>query len=231
MMRIYIGGYPRKVAIEWNEKYGGIGSLYSPGQRIIDKLPYCLDNGAFKNFNPRKFIHHLEYGIRVGSPNFIVCPDAVGDAEETLRRWKEWEPCLREFGSAIAYCVQDGQSPTLVPSSADLLFLGGSTRYKLQSLKFWCSRFPTHVGRVNTWLRLWQCAIAGAISIDGTGWFRRSAEDWSARDLLLFLKIRKGEISPLQIPEWPFISLPARKSLLNFPSWELSQEPLFSENY
>lgn len=226
-MMIYIGGWPRKDAITWSGQYGNIGSLFSPGQRITDKLPYCLDNGAFVNFNPRKFIHHIEKGASIGKPDFIVCPDAIGDSEETLRRWKEWHPCLREFGCPIAYCCQDGQSPSLVPSSADLLFLGGSTRYKLQSLRWWSKRFHTHVGRVNTWSRLWLCQDAGARSVDGTGWFRKTSEHWSARDLLLFLKIQKGEITPnFQYPSWPFVSLPVRKSLL-VNQWILSEEPLF----
>lgn len=228
-MKVYIGGYPRHLCISWEQEYGNLGSLFSPGQRLSSKIRYCLDNGAFSCFNPRAFLHHIERGCAIGLPDFIVCPDAVQDSQETLRRWWEWEPCLREFERPIAFCIQDGQDPTLIPPTADLLFLGGSTQYKLLTLKFWVSRFPTHVGRVNTWARLWMCAIAGAVSCDGTGWFRKSSDHWSARDLLLFLKVQKGEVPPIDHPSWPFISLEARKSLLECPSWNLKKEALFRE--
>ena len=228
-MRIYIGGYPRHLCISWNRNYGNLGALFSPGQRISNRLPFCLDNGAFRQFSPRSFVHHIE--SISDRPEFIVCPDVVGDARRTRDRWDEWHECLREFDCPIAFCIQDGQTPEDLPRDADIFFLGGSDLFRW---RFFCQRrkwprlTPLHIGRINTWAGLWRAVIAGATSVDGTGWFRKTADHWSAKDLLLFLKIQKGELAPIAHPSWPFISLGARKSLLYSP-WSLNQEPLFCE--
>jgi hypothetical protein len=62
-----------------------------------------------------------------------------------------------------------------VPDEECVVFLGGSTEWKLAAINPWCARFPgrVHVGRVNTWERLVRCWRAGAIAVDGTGWFHR----------------------------------------------------------
>lgn len=226
-MIIYIGGYPRKIVLDWDKEYKQLGSLYSPGQQVSNKIRFCLDNGAFKGFDEYKFLTHLEKGLSIGNPDFIVCPDVLLNPVETRDSWDKWQPILKQKGYPLAYVVQDNQRIQDIPSNCDLLFLGGSTEYKLRTMKYWCKRFPTHVGRVNTWNRLWLAQEFGAISCDGTGWFRKSHEHWSAQDLLLFLKIQKGVITPIyNYPYWPFVSLSIRKSLMDKFIFEHCSEQL-----
>lgn len=55
----------------------------------------------------------------------------------------------------------------------------------------WCARFPgrVHVARVNTWDRLIACWRAGAISVDGTGWFHKARKGQNqGNDLRKFLR-------------------------------------------
>lgn len=85
-----------------------------------------------------------------------------------------YSPNLRQTGWPLAFAVQDGMTFDDVPADC-VLFLGGSTEWKEAAIKPWCLRFPgrVHVGRVNTWRRLMACYEAGAISVDGTGWFTK----------------------------------------------------------
>ncbi|MGL4377235.1 MAG: hypothetical protein ACRCT1_12400 [Microcoleaceae cyanobacterium] len=231
MMKVYVGGGARLTQIEWGYP-DCLGNLFSPGKSLHFINPvysFCLDNGAFRQFNPLNFVRFLDKVQ--GKPDFIVCPDVVGDAPKTRDRWDEWNSCLREFNCPIAFCLQDGQRPEDLPLDADFFFLGGSDLFRS---RFFCQRrkwpksVPLHIGRVNTWAGLWRAYQAGATSCDATGWFRKSSDHWSAKDLLLFLKVQKGEIAPIAHPSWPYISLKARQSLLSSP-WSLSREPLFFE--
>mgnify|MGYP003656587610 CR=1 FL=1 len=77
----------------------------------------------------------------------------------------------------LALAVQDGMMPEDVPDDFDrengVIFVGGSTHWKLKSMKMWCDNFKrVHIARVNTESRLWKCHNAGAESVDGTGFFR-----------------------------------------------------------
>ena len=106
----------------------------------------------------------------------MVCPDVVADRAGTLARWKEWHPDLKEWGWPVAIAVQDGMVPSDVPPEADVVFVGGSTRWKRNTLQTWCKEFPrVHVARVNSYAFLWICAEFGVESVDGTGWWHRNA--------------------------------------------------------
>jgi hypothetical protein len=64
-------------------------------------------------------------------------------------------------------------APADVPRDADVVFVGGTTAWKWQSVPTWCVEFPrVHVGRVNTIERVWLCDDLGAESADGTGWMK-----------------------------------------------------------
>jgi hypothetical protein len=73
-----------------------------------------------------------------------------------------------------------------VPDGECVVFLGGSTEWKLDAIAPWCAAFPgrVHVGRVNTWERLVLCWRSGAIAVDGTGWFHKK----QFADLTKFLR-------------------------------------------
>lgn len=183
-------------------KYPGrIGHLYAPeGQRgPWHEIPYALDNGAWgahKNNRPwdeASWRALLQWAAMSGiAPRWAVVPDVVANRVGTLVRWSQYAPLVRERGWRCAFAVQDGMTFADVPDDECVLFLGGSTKWKLNAIAPWCAKFPNrvHVARVNTWDRLVKCWRAGAISIDGTGWFRkgRSIGDSQANDLRKFLR-------------------------------------------
>lgn len=226
-MQIYIGGYPRRLCLEWADQYGCLGSLFSPGQRLDTRLPFCLDNGAFKGFREKEFLAHIEKGLSLERrPDFLVVPDVVGDSDRTLDLWEEWAPQL-SFGVPLALAVQDGMRAIDIPSEVQVVFVGGTTQWKESSVRYWTRYFPkVHVGRVNTWRRLLLCYQASVSSVDGTGWFRKTAAHWAAKDLLLFLKWQKGLVpDSKKFSDWPFVPLSVRKFLLEGEPFD---SPLFS---
>jgi len=158
---------------------GFIGQLIGPGGwRNPRGLPFACDNGRFscwskgKGWDEKAFWSLLVKAEPL-SPLWVVVPDEVGDAVRTFDLWQEWSPKLDCFTRALA--VQDGMTPASVRKHTDpaVIFVGGSTEWKRQTMWKWCHEFPrVHVGRINTEKWLWNCARCGAESCDGTGWFR-----------------------------------------------------------
>ena len=77
-------------------------------------------------------------------------------------------------GLPLMMALQDGMTPEDVPSCTVGVFLGGTTEYKLSSLKGWGrwakkEKKLLHVARVNSAKRLDLCLHAGATSVDGSG--------------------------------------------------------------
>lgn len=107
-----------------------------------------------------------ESRIMVASPVrsrilWAVCPDAVGDAAETLRLWKWYHHWLRSWGLPMAFVAQDGAEELPIPwDKLTCLFLGGSTAYKeseaARQLLMKAKHLGklVHVGRVNSERRL-----------------------------------------------------------------------------
>jgi hypothetical protein len=106
-------------------------------------------------------------------PLWCLVPDVVANREKTLESWVKYAPVVRGFGFRPAFAVQNGMTFDDVPDAECMLFLGGTTDWKEQAIEPWCDRFSgrVHVGRVNAWPRLMKCYEAGAVSVDGTGWF------------------------------------------------------------
>jgi len=167
--------------------HGRIGWLISPeGWRKPPAwMPYALDNGAFgawinkRAWNPRDFLNLLEKSKTAHQPLWIVVPDVVADAEATLISWQEWSPQVRAArpNTPLAFAVQDGMTPYHVPKDAEMIFIGGTTKWKWHNLRTWTDNFPrVHVGRVNSERLLWMAHEAGAESCDGTGWMRGGAD-------------------------------------------------------
>jgi hypothetical protein len=107
-----------------------------------------------------------ESRILVGSPIrsqllWAVCPDAVGDAAETLRLWKWYHGWLRSLRLPPAFVAQDGAEELYIPwEKLTCLFLGGSTAYKESEAARWLLMRAkqhgklVHIGRVNSERRL-----------------------------------------------------------------------------
>jgi hypothetical protein len=163
---------------------GRLGHLYSPGGQRgpFEWLPYALDNGAwsaFKNQRPFDFdawIRLLDWANeKEHLPLWAAVPDVVGDRDATLRRWDQLSDEVSARGFRRAFVAQDGMTTNDVPDSDCVVFIGGSTEWKEAVIEPWSSALPgrVHVGRVNTERRLLKCWRAGAISVDGTGWWHK----------------------------------------------------------
>lgn len=160
-------------------KPGSVGLLYTP-EGILNHcwggirwyFPYAIDNGAFVRFDKDQFIKALVRITKFHPPLWILVPDVVADAEATIIKWHYWHRRVAPFGR-LAFAVQDGMDPVDVPPEAYCVFVGGSTKWKLQN----APRFKgvskwLHIGRVNSPKRIEWARMIGADSIDGTGFFR-----------------------------------------------------------
>jgi hypothetical protein len=177
-----------------------VGNLFQPGAFWkASPLNFALDNYVYSSWSKGqewpedKFIALLDKVKASGkTPSWVVCPDSVGDAAKSIALWKEWAPRLREYGWPLAFAVQDGQTGSLVPNDADVIFVGGTTEWKRATIKAWCANFPrVHVARINTYRWLWHCHECGAESIDGTGWFWKDKP--KHYQLLDYLAITEGD--------------------------------------
>jgi hypothetical protein len=154
----------------------GIGGWHTPRPW----LSYAIDNGKFPCFttgrpwDESEFMKMVDKSVACEQKaSWVVVPDCVGDRTETLHLWEAWAPRLKQTGIPLAFAAQDGMEFSDVPSDADIVFLGGTTKWKRDNIVPWCAHFPrVHVGRINTEKWLWYCDQAGAESCDGTGWFR-----------------------------------------------------------
>jgi hypothetical protein len=118
-------------------------------------LPWAADNCAFGDkFDADRFLAWLPK-MQEFRPTclFVVAPDAVGNSEATRTRWQEWQPKLT--GWPLAFACQDGQLPDEIPTDCDVVFIGGTTTWKLSESATACIRWAqangkgVHVGRVN----------------------------------------------------------------------------------
>jgi hypothetical protein len=148
-------------------------------------MPVALDNGAYGAWkNKKPWDEHswwslLDEACGYCSPLWAVIPDVVTNKEATLDSWHKWSPIVRREFPRLpqAFAVQDGMTPKDVPEGVHIVFVGGSFDWKWATLYMWTKHFPkVHVAKVNTWKRLWEADQAGAISVDGTGWFRGGDE-------------------------------------------------------
>lgn len=106
---------------------------------------------------------------------FAAAPDVLGDAAATLKRSAYMLPWIRYIGVPAALVAQDGLEDLDVPwDEFDVLFLGGSTGWKLGPAAAWLAGEAkargkrVHMGRVNSLQRLWHAVSIGCDSCDGT---------------------------------------------------------------
>lgn len=118
-------------------------------------LPWAADNCAFGDkFDPDRFVAWLPTMTPFRATClFVVAPDVVGDSEATLARWHEWQPKLASW--PLAFVCQDGQCPDEIPIDCDVVFIGGTTQWKLSESATSCIRWAqangkgVHIGRVS----------------------------------------------------------------------------------
>jgi hypothetical protein len=157
-----------------------LGYIDTPaqGNKRPPGVTWCADNGCFGKGYPgdEKWLTWLEKNAHA-APDclFATAPDVVGDAAATLERSSPWLPIIRELGYPAALVAQDGLENLEIPwNSFDVLFIGGSTEWKLGSAVRSIVKEAkdhdkhVHMGRVNS-LRRYQYATAiGCDSADGT---------------------------------------------------------------
>lgn len=141
---------------------------------------WAMDNGAFSGFDVGAFVRMLERFATYAGCLFVTAPDVVGDAAATLELWPWWSTLIAGIGRRAAFVAQDGLVADRVPwerlSDGDgVLFIGGTTTFKDGPfVRTLCGMAKArgiwvHWGRVNTKRRYELALLAGADSIDGTG--------------------------------------------------------------
>lgn len=190
MQLIFLSGVINKTVSETAPAW--VGWMLSPnmGNRMpLDGRPAALDNGCFGDqFSPRRWRRFLlkHYPMR-SRVLFVVVPDVVGDAEQTLKRWREFSSTARLYKMPLAFVGQDGLRHDMVPwDEFECFFIGGSDEWKWPDgqLTSGVRSFVdaakergkwVHAGRVNSAKRFAMCASAGVDSGDGT--YLRRAPD------------------------------------------------------
>lgn len=146
---------------------------------VNEGIPWAADNDGFNGFKTGPWLVML--GNIAGLPNcrFVVAPDKLGDARETLRLFMQYAPVIRDCDLPVAYVLQDGLEAVGVPwDCLDAVFVGGTTEFKMGATAArtvveakergkW-----THMGRVNSLRRMEYAQSLGVDSIDGTKWSR-----------------------------------------------------------
>jgi hypothetical protein len=147
-----------------------------PDTLTLEPWKWAMDNGCFTGLDEGGFIRMLyAYRRKVGCL-FVTVPDKVGDAAATLQLWPFWSTVVRSLGHQPAFVAQNGLTPERVPwTEFGTLFIGGDDAYKdgpdartlcgiAKAKGIW-----VHWGRVNGKRRYELAKMAGADSIDGTG--------------------------------------------------------------
>lgn len=165
---------------------------------------WAIDTGCFSRpdlYENERYIAKLWQLVErmgaddLGTPLFATAPDvlrwrgadgiirdhrskgdeAVGFADETLERSAPVLPLIRAVGLRAALVAQDGLQDLVVPwGTFDVLFLGGSTEWKLSDAAHALTDLAhehgkwVHMGRVNTMKRIFLAASWGIDSVDGT---------------------------------------------------------------
>jgi hypothetical protein len=106
---------------------------------------------------------------------FAPAPDVVADHWSTMERSLPVLPDIRAAGYRPAFIAQDGSTPPTIPwDMFDVVFIGGSTEWKLGDDAASIVREAkdrgkgTHMGRVNSRKRFLYAQSLGCDSADGT---------------------------------------------------------------
>lgn len=157
---------------------GKLGQMVTPaeGRRPLPDVPYAADNGKFGKGYPgdAEWFAWLDTLPRENCL-FAVAPDVVADAAATLAESAPWLPKIRAAGFPAALVAQDGLEHLDVPwDDIDVLFIGGSTEWKLSPHAARLARQAkdrgkrVHMGRVNSGRRKAIADLFECDTVDGT---------------------------------------------------------------
>lgn len=159
---------------------GRIGMIATPneGRAPLPGVRWAADNGCFSTryVGDTRWIAWLRrHAGHASRCLFATAPDVVGHAAATLARSAPWLPAIRELGYPAALVAQDGLEDLTIPWAAfDVLFIGGSTEWKLSPAAAEIAAEarrrgkPVHMGRVNSRRRWTYAEHIGCDSADGT---------------------------------------------------------------
>lgn len=180
---IYVANPSSKGGVNEAMSARKIAAMTTPKQGNV--LPvgcqWAADNGRFGKGWPGEDEWWAWLGREVarygaGSCLFATAPDVIGDFVATWDMGRHLLGRIRSLGIPAAYVAQDGSAPDwLIPwDDLDVLFLGGSTEFKLgphaEALAAEAVRRGkwVHMGRVNSLRRLRLAQQWGCSSVDGT---------------------------------------------------------------
>lgn len=158
---------------------GELGCIITPHQGNVtfpDEWDVIADNGCFSG----RWTYRHWFDWLLGLPRsvrFVVCPDvfdlAGGECHSaTLERWQQIAPAIERHGFTPAFVCQVGANVGNLPTNAPVLFLGGTTEWKLGPDAWEIARHKgdrwVHMGRVNSKRRLDTARMMGCDSVDGT---------------------------------------------------------------
>jgi hypothetical protein len=194
-MHILVSKVPRTLIEQVGaEVYADLlGLLVTPRSRTLqvpDVLAvggvWAADNDCFQRLDKRAYVSMLKaIAPYAETCRFVAAPDVPYHADQTLTRFRLWQPVLRYYGLPVALVAQNGIEATTIPwDDCDALFIGGDDAFKeghiVRDLMAEAKQRGkwVHVGRVNTRRRLHLTLWRGADSIDGTSYAR-----WSKTNL------------------------------------------------
>lgn len=199
-MRIYLANHSSLELGYLQGKYGQIGWLLSPQSYGVTKqrdfMPMAFDNDAYSAYQNKTewdegaWLNMLDKMEKDKvKPEWVLVPDVVGNRQRTLENFFVYREAISRRGWPVAVAVQDGMVPQDISSTVDVIFVGGTTKWKWKSLSMWCQAFPrVHCGRVNSLEKLQICRRLGVESVDGTYWFRFMKPPEYLKDFELFFK-------------------------------------------
>jgi hypothetical protein len=166
-----------------------LGVIMTPrqGNRLLPDVPFCIDNNCGPGSDGQagsgypgdraylEFLSHLSAQSRRRCV-FATAPDVLGDPVATIERSARFVYRVRAwFGLPVALVAQDGLEYLDIPWNwFDVLFIGGSTEWKLGAGARELVREAkangklVHMGRVNSLRRLRYATAIGCDSADGT---------------------------------------------------------------
>jgi len=159
---------------------GRLGCIVAPKgpRQLPPEWDSIADNGCFGgSWTEEAWLSWLS-GV-TGSVRFATAPDVVDLSgapthAPTLRRWEKYAPTIEALGFTPAFVCQVGATWRTIPTDAEVLFLGGTTDWKLgddaariakdaKSRNVW-----VHMGRVNSKRRFDIARTMLCDSVDGT---------------------------------------------------------------
>lgn len=174
----YFSGAVSKEVLESRREDLAILLTPNTGNRPdLSNTTWAADNGCFTQPHTYSDERYLSWLAERPASTcvFATAPDVVGDAVATLNRSLPVLRKIRALGYPAALVAQDGLEKCFIPwSTFDVLFVGGSTEWKLSPAAERIVREAkrrgkwVHLGRVNSRKRLALAESWGCDSADGT---------------------------------------------------------------